>query len=136
MFLQFLAEQWLLISALASCLLLLLFHESRRGGPSLTPHQLVALINQKQAAVIDLRDSAEYRKGHIVGAINLPFAKLQERWSELEALRERPLVLVCKLGQSASSASKQLRAKGFTEVYRLGGGLVEWDGLQMPLVRD
>lgn len=136
MFLQFLAEQWLLISALASCLLLLLFHESRRGGPSLTPHQLVALINQKQAAVIDLRDPAEYRKGHIVGAINLPFAKLQERWSELEAMRERPLVLVCKLGQSASSASKQLRAKGFTEVYRLGGGLVEWDGLQMPLVRD
>ncbi len=136
MFLQFLAEQWLLVSALVTCLLLLLFHESRRGGPSLTPHEVVALINQKNAAIIDLRDPAEYRKGHIVDAINLPVAKVQERWSELESLRERPLVLVCKLGQSASTVSKQLRAKGFTEVYRLGGGLVEWDGLQMPLVRE
>lgn len=136
MFLQFLAEQWLLVSALVACLMLLFFHEGRRGGPSLTPHQAVALINQKGAAVVDLRDPAEYRKGHIVGAINLPFAKLSERWSELEALRDKPVVLVCKLGQTASSVGKQMRAKGFTDVYRLGGGLVEWDGLQMPLVRE
>ena len=136
MFLQFLVEQWPLVSALAVCLLLLLFHENRRGGPALTPHQAVMLINQKEAAVIDLRDPAEYRKGHIAGAVNLPFAKLTERQGELEALRGKPIVLVCKLGQSASAASKQLRGKGFTDVYRLGGGLVEWDGLQMPLVKE
>ncbi len=136
MFLQFLAEQWLLVSALVACLMLLLFHEGRRGGPALTPYQAVALINQKEAAVVDLRDPAEYRKGHIVGAINLPFAKLAERWGELEALRDKPIVLVCKLGQTASSVGKQMRGKGFTEVYRLGGGLVEWDGLHMPLVKE
>lgn len=136
MFLEFLTEQWLLVSALAACLLLLIFHETRRGGPALTPNQLVRLVNQQQAAVVDLREPAEFRKGHIADALNLPFAKVDERWSELEKLKERPIVLVCKLGQHSSAVASKLKAKGFTQVHRLGGGLTEWQGSQLPLVKE
>ena len=136
MFLEFLAEQWLLASALLACLLLLIFHETRRGGPSLTPHQLVTLVNQQEAAVVDLREPAEFRQGHIVGAINLPFNKVDERWGELESLRERPIVLVCKLGQHSGAVGKKLREKGFSQVHRLGGGLTEWHTAQLPLVKE
>lgn len=135
LFLEFLTQQWQLASALLVCVLMLVFHESRRGGKTVTPHQLVTLVNGQQATVVDLRDPAEFRKGHIVDAINIPSAKVGERMAELEALKEKPLVLVCKIGQNASMVGKQLAAKGFTNIYRLSGGISEWQTSQLPLVK-
>ncbi|HUH36549.1 MAG TPA: rhodanese-like domain-containing protein [Spongiibacteraceae bacterium] len=134
-FLEFLAQQWMLVGALLTAIALLLFHESRKAGASLSPQQLSVLINREDAVVVDLRDAAEFRQGHVVDAINMPHAKLMERLDELEKYRERPLVLVCKLGQHAGGIAKQLRAKGFARVYRLGGGMAEWHHMQLPLVK-
>lgn len=135
-YIEFLSQQWLLVSALAVCIALLIMHESRRGGKTVTPQQLVALVNGQKAAVVDLRDPAEFRKGHIVDAINIPYAKVDDRWSELEALGERPVVLVCKMGQFSAALGKRLLGKGFKQVYRLGGGISEWQISQLPLVKD
>jgi rhodanese-related sulfurtransferase len=135
MFFEFLLQQWPLAGALAVTVLLLIFHESRRGGSTVTPQQLTALVNKQQAAVVDLRDQAEFRKGHIVDAINIPYAKLGERIEELDKLREKPVILVCKLGQFSSAAGKQLLEKGFKQVYRLSGGISEWRAAQLPLIK-
>ncbi|MFT3928856.1 MAG: rhodanese-like domain-containing protein [Spongiibacteraceae bacterium] len=135
MFLEFVLQQWPLVGALVVAVILLIFHESRRAGATVTPQQLTNLVNQQQATVIDLRDQAEFRKGHIVDAINIPYAKLNERVGELENLRERPLILVCKLGQYSSAAGKQLMQQGFKQVYRLSGGISEWQGAQLPLIK-
>ena len=135
MFLEFVLQQWPLVGALAVTVLLLIFHESRRAGATVTPQQLTNLVNQQQAAIIDLRDPAEFRKGHIVDAINIPYAKLGERSDELEKLRDHPLILVCKLGQYSSAAGKQLQQKGFKQVYRLSGGISEWQVAQLPLIK-
>jgi rhodanese-related sulfurtransferase len=135
MFLEFLMQQWPLFAGLAACIVLLIVLESRRGGRSVSPQELVNLVNKEQAVVIDLREPAEFRKGHIVDAINLPYAKLDERWNELEELRERPIVLVCKMGQFSSATGNKLLAKGFTRVHRLQGGIGEWQTSQMPLVK-
>jgi rhodanese-related sulfurtransferase len=130
----FVAEQWILILALISCLLLLSFHESRRAGKSITPQQMVSLLNQQGATVVDLRDKSEFGKGHIINSVNVPFAKLDKEIDGL-ADKEKPIVLVCKLGQHASGAGKKLGAKGYTQVHRLKGGISEWQAMQMPLVK-
>jgi rhodanese-related sulfurtransferase len=135
MFLEFLMQQWPLVGALVVTVLLLIFHESRRAGATVTPQQLTNLVNQQQGVVIDLRDQAEFRKGHIVDAINIPYAKLAERSGELDNLQERPVILVCKLGQYSSAAGKQLLEKGFKQVYRLSGGISEWQAAQLPLIK-
>jgi rhodanese-related sulfurtransferase len=135
-YLEFLAQQWLLVTALIVCIALLIMHESRRGGKTVSPQRLVALVNGQQAAVVDLRDPAEFRKGHIVDAINIPYGKVDERWGELDALKERPLVLVCKMGQFSAAVGKKLLGKGFTQVHRLSGGILEWQNSQLPLVKD
>lgn len=135
MFLEFLILEWPLVAGLAACVLLLVIQESRRGGSNVSPQELVNLVNREQGAVIDLREPAEFRKGHIVDAINIPYAKLDERWNELEELRERPLILVCKMGQFSSATGSRLLSKGFTRVYRLQGGIGEWQTSQLPLVK-
>ncbi len=134
LFLEFLAEQWILASALGVCIFLLLQHESRKGGPSLSPQQLINLVNKQEGVVVDLRDSADYKQGHIVDALNIPYAKLADRVAELESYRNKPLILVCKMGQHSGSAGKTLAAKGFEQVSRLSGGMVEWQSSQLPLV--
>ena len=79
LFLQFLVAKWYLVSAAGVIVWLLLYHERRKGAVSVSPAQVTALVNQKDAVVLDLRDAADYRQGHIVDSINMPFGKLSER---------------------------------------------------------
>lgn len=135
-FIEFLGQQWMLVGGLVACLFLLLQHESRKGGEALSPQQLINRVNQKEAVVVDLRDSADFQQGHIVDALNIPAAKLVDRAAELEPFRGRPLVLVCKMGQHAGAAGKTLATKGFDDVSRLQGGMMEWSNMQLPLVKS
>jgi len=131
-FLIFLGEQWLLVSILLALLGLFLWNENRRAGDSLTVHQLTAQVNNANALVVDLREQKEFREGHIVDAINIPFAKLAERQGELD--KSRPLILVDKMGQYTGTAGRNLKAAGF-QVARLAGGMAEWTGSSLPVVK-
>jgi rhodanese-related sulfurtransferase len=135
LFIQFAIAKWYLFGAGLMLLALLVFHERRKDAPGLSPAQLVSLVNQKDAVVLDVRDTAEYRQGHIVNSNNIPHGKLGERLAEIESWRERPLVVVCKMGHHSGAVARTLREKGFTEVYRLQGGMLEWQSAQLPQVR-
>ncbi len=134
LFLEFLAEQWILAAALLATIIMLVMHEARKSGPSLSPQQAINLVNTEQGVFVDLRDSGAYKQGHIVEALNIPSNKLADRIAELEKYRERPIVLVCKMGQQAGAAGKQLRAAGYEKVYKMTGGMMEWSNLQLPKV--
>jgi rhodanese-related sulfurtransferase len=134
LFLEFAAQQWILIAALMAAIGMLIFHESRKGGPSLSPQQAINLVNTEGGVFVDLRDAAAFKKGHIVDAKHVPLAKIGERKGELEAYRDKPLVLVCNMGQHAGTAAKQLGAAGFSRVYKMSGGMMEWSNLQLPTV--
>jgi rhodanese-related sulfurtransferase len=134
LFLEFLAEQWLLATALLVVIIMLVMHEARKSGPSLSPQQAINLVNAEQGVFVDLRDPATFKQGHIVDALNIPAQKLGDRMAELEKYRDRPIVLVCKMGQQAGAAGKQLRAGKFEKVYKMSGGMMEWGNLQLPTV--
>lgn len=134
LFLEFLAQQWTLTLALLVVIGMFFYHESRKSGPSLTPQMAVNMINNQNAVVLDIRDGKEFQQGHIVDAINIPASKLEARVAELEAHKNQPLILVCKMGQHSGAAGKQLRQQGFEQVYRLSGGMSEWAHMQLPLV--
>ncbi|MBD2859971.1 rhodanese-like domain-containing protein [Spongiibacter sp. KMU-158] len=131
----FLAEQWMLVGGLLSCIFLLSYHDSRKSGRSLTPQQVVNLVNGEGALLLDLRDKAEFGKGHILDSKNLPLAKLDDELERVAADKSKPVVLVCKLGQSAGTAGKKMTAKGYQQVYRMKGGISEWQAMKMPLVK-
>jgi rhodanese-related sulfurtransferase len=131
---EFLAEQWIQAAALAALVVMLILHEMRKAGPSLSPQQAISLINTEEGVFVDLRDAAEFKKGHIVGAINIPAAKLTERMVELQKYTDKPIVLACKMGQQSGAASKQLKGAEYTRVYKMSGGMTEWGNLQLPTV--
>jgi len=134
LFFEFAAQQWILIAALMASIGMLIAHEARKAGPALSPQQAINLVNAEGGVFVDLRDAAAYKKGHIVDAIHLPAAKVEERKAELDAYRDKPVVLVCNMGQHAGTAAKQLRAAGFDRAFKMAGGMIEWSNLQLPTV--
>jgi rhodanese-related sulfurtransferase len=134
LFLEFLAQQWILALALLAVIAMLVVHETRKSGPSLSPQQAINLVNSEQGVFLDLRDAADYKQGHIVDALHIPAAKLPERMAELEKYKSKPIILVCKMGQQAGTAGKQLKAENFERVYKMTGGMMEWSNLQLPTV--
>jgi rhodanese-related sulfurtransferase len=134
LFLEFLAQEWILALALLMVVIMLVLHEARKSGPSVSPQQAINLINSDQGVFVDLRDSADFKQGHIVEALNIPATKLAGRMAELEKYKDKPIVLVCKMGQQSSAAGKQLNAASFGRVYKMTGGMMEWSNLQLPVV--
>lgn len=125
----------MVVAALLAVVAMLFFHESRKSGPSLSPQQAINLVNGEGGLFLDLRDAGDYKQGHIVDALNIPAARVESRLSELEKHKSSPIILVCKMGQQASAAGKQLRAGGFDKVYKMSGGMMEWGNLQLPTVK-
>ena len=130
----FLGEQWILVSAFMALLYLFVWTEQKKGGQRLSPHQAVMLQNQDMAIVLDVRDAADFKAGHITDAINIPFAKLKERLGELDKHKEKTIIVVDKMGQHSGTCGKDLLTAGFTAA-RLQGGMSEWDAQKLPVIK-
>lgn len=132
--LDFVMEQWILVSILTALVVAFLVLESRKGGTTISHHEATRLLNSGQAVLIDLRDSKEFKAGHIVDAINIPYASLNSKVGDLEKYKGKQIIVVDKMGQHAGSAGKILRDKGF-QVVRMQGGMMEWTQQNLPVVK-
>lgn len=133
---SFIANHPFLVGTFALLLALFIRNETQRGGRSVSAQQLVDLVNRENALVVDLRERKEFDAGHIVDSVNIPYASLESKLSELEKHKERPLVIACRMGQHAGAAGTMLRKKGFANVSRLSGGIAEWRNQNLPVVKS
>lgn len=133
---EFIVNHWMLSTAFV-VLAWLVFSDSinRRlsGLQPLGASQAVNMVNQNKGLFIDVRDTSEYEKEHIADSLNLPLSQLAETEPKQLKDKTQPLVIVCASGQRARSAAKQLRGKGFEQVYVLTGGLSAWKEAKLPL---
>ena len=132
---DFASNHYLLVSAFSLLLAYFFTLESRRAGAPVTPQQATNMVNREEGVIIDVRDADEFRQGHIAGSINIPVAQLTERLAELNKYKDKPVIVTCKAGQSASAAGKALKAQGFTKLMRLQGGLQAWRDEKLPVVK-
>jgi rhodanese-related sulfurtransferase len=132
---EFAFNHYLLVGLFFALLVAFFLNESRLGGATVSSSELVQLINKEEALVLDIRDQKEFNAGHIVDAINVPFAGIDSRMADLQKYQERAVVLVCKMGQHSGTVGRKLRSAGFSNVRRLSGGIAEWRASNMPLVK-
>ncbi|MEC8908405.1 rhodanese-like domain-containing protein [Thalassolituus sp.] len=134
-YIEFVVNHWWLVGIWAAFLVALLWDNNRRNGQTVSTAEATTMINRQNALVLDIRDKADFKAGHLVNAVNIPYASLAQRMNELDKERERPIVLVCKTGQTVSMAGKMLREKGFNAV-RMKGGMMEWNSQNLPVVKN
>ncbi len=134
-FVEFIGNHLVLSTMWVVSLGAIIMHHQRTGASSVGPQKAVMLINRQDAVVVDVREKKDFDTGHIVDSINIPLAKLKQRLTELKKHKEKPVVVVCKIGQQSGDAAKTLQESGHGEVYRLSGGLTEWKAQSLPLVQ-
>ncbi len=108
-------------------------HGTMTGGKRLSAPEAVRLINDRDALVVDVRPQADYKKGHLINALNIPLAKFGERAAEIGKDKARPVIVYCALGSNQSEAAAKLRSLGHSEVYLLKGGMNGWLTASLPV---
>jgi len=91
--------------------------------------------NNPHFTVLDVRTEDEYRSGHLADATNIDFFSKSFK-SELDALdKNNTYVIYCKSGGRSGQALQMMEELGFTHVYNISGGILNWRRKELPLVR-
>jgi len=133
---EFVGNHPLLAGGFVAVLGLLIYTEVMRklqGLKELTPALAVPWINDPDAVVIDISPVAEFNKGHIVDARNIQASRLANPDAEIQKLKEKKLLLVCKSGPSAVPVAASLLKMGVKDVAVLKGGMAQWRSDQFPV---
>jgi rhodanese-related sulfurtransferase len=96
---------------------------------SIAPADLRRLLGAGPAPVLlDVRESFELSSelGHLPGITHIPLGSLEARLGELEAVRDRTIVIICRSGARAAAAAARLNQAGFSRVEVLSGGMLRW----------
>ncbi len=93
-------------------------------------------LDAGKAALVDVREPAEYEAEHIEGAALVPLGRL--RRAVLPDHSGRKLVIMCRMGGRGQAACQRLRAEmsAHERIYHLEGGIVAWKRAGFPIERE
>jgi hydroxyacylglutathione hydrolase len=107
---------------------------NNHSAAHISPSALLESIKGGNAPVIvDVRSRPEFDRGHIRGAIHMPFWSAFIRSRKLGADRQGPVVLYCQHGPRAGLAGIGFRLAGFRSIQYLEGHMSAWEKAGLPL---
>lgn len=103
------------------------------GGDRLSPEAVNALVDERGDEVVffDGRNAWEAEIGRFAGAI-VPDVRTTHGFIDqidsgtFDAIKDRPIITYCTGGIRCEILSAAMRARGFTEVYQIDGGIVRY----------
>ena len=123
----------------SSAILILLIILSKMYGQH-TPviqagsEQFKELTAQNNGILLDVRTKSEFKNGHIPEAGNLNYYALDFRKRLLLLPRNQPIYLYCNTGYRSEKAAEILIGNGYTDVYNLQHGIMEWELINLPVI--
>jgi rhodanese-related sulfurtransferase len=88
---------------------------------SITPAQLRPKLRDHHNLVLDVREPAEYRAGHIANAKNVPLRRIVSYTPPANT----KLFVICRSGSRSKQAYKILQKAG-ADVTNVSGGMLAW----------
>lgn len=102
---------------------------------SISPQQAAQMQTEKNAVIIDVRETDEWNSGHIAGAIHVPLGQIQTRLNELTRYQNSPVIMQCRSGGRSTKAATLLTEAGFKAVYNMDGGLNAWQKANLQTIK-
>jgi len=100
--------------------------------PEIEPGPLARRLEREpRPQIVDVRTAAEFARGHLPGAVNVPVTSLPASLASLRLDRSRPVVAICLTSHRSIPAVRLLRTRGF-EAVQLAGGMLAWRAAKLP----
>jgi UPF0176 protein len=99
-------------------------------GEYVNAREFNELTANPETVVVDMRNYYEYEVGHFENAVEIPADTFREQLPmSAEMLKDKqdtPIVMYCTGGIRCEKASAYLKHQGFTKVFHLEGGIIEY----------
>jgi phage shock protein E len=118
----------------AVCLLISL--AAAAAGPVISPEDLAGRLQHDAPLVLDVRTPAEFREGHIAGAINIAHDEIAGPWAALNVPQDHEVIVYCGTGRRAGLAQQTLETLGYQSTRLLEGGFEAWKKAGLPVVKE
>ena len=103
----------------------------------LEPGEFNTQLSQDSTAVlVDVRTPSEFNEGHLENALNIDWKddSFETRVKELD--RTKTYYLYCRSGRRSAAAASRMNKLGFTRVFDLDGGIIEWKEEGLPTTSE
>lgn len=111
---------------------------------NISPQEFAEL--SESPLLIDVRSQLEYSLSHATNASNISLPRIlmsSNSWLRRRILpqwfqdlpKDRPIALICLTAHRSPIAAQKLIKAGFTEVYNITGGMLEWQRLGLSTCR-
>jgi hydroxyacylglutathione hydrolase len=94
---------------------------------TMSASELKSRLEENPPLVVDVREPSEWKEGYILCAHRIFFGHLTGKAGSLP--RNKPTVVICSMGQRASTAASILEKEGFKEIYNVLSGMTAWTSL-------
>ena len=81
---------------------------------------------RKSALLLDVRTAKEVAEGHIANTKHLDFYSPDFKDELAKLDKGKPVLIYCRSGRRSGITMSTMREMGFSEVYNLQGGIIEW----------
>ncbi len=94
------------------------------------------MMERAGVVVIDVRESDEWRHGHLPTAIGIPRGFLELRIEEKVPDRTTPVIVHCASGARSLLAARALSEMGYENLCNLSGGFNAWKDRGLPWIAE
>jgi len=98
-------------------------------APTVNPEDIynkVVVGGDSSYFLVSLQKPEDYAKGHVKGAINIPYAQIAKKENLAKLPKDKKIVLICYTGHTASYAAMFLNELGY-EAYSMKFGMMGWN---------
>ncbi|NOQ16854.1 MAG: rhodanese-like domain-containing protein [Methyloprofundus sp.] len=96
---------------------------------------LTAMQLGKRLVIVDVRSEAEYKAGHVPGAIHIPFWRAFTTDKLMKVDKDEAIIVYCAHGPRAGVAKLAFSWDGFNDLRYLAGHMTAWNSAGLPIAK-
>jgi rhodanese-related sulfurtransferase len=122
------------VIAIMASVLLLAGCSSSSSAVDLSVTEFSSKVTEAGIITLDVRTPGEFNEGHIEGAqlIDFQSGNFENEIATLD--KSKTYAVYCRSGSRSGQAVKIMSDAGFTNLYNLNGGVIDWANAGLPLV--